>query len=216
MPSAVTGGTAPQSSGDSQIRSTLVECQRRGWNVKVILKSGETLIGKRVKTSQDSFRITVGTEEKTIAYSDVQGAGSYFVKSNTAWNRLGRGLETAVGFAALGTFVVVSYPTTKLAEHRADARAREIEQQIKAALNKGSSKSEVIAFLNSKKIGRGKLTFQDSASSGVNPMKPNLIHAVVNLRNEFSFDAYYIQLVFYFDGSDRLVDYKVDVVADTL
>jgi len=186
---------------DAHTRSLISECQRRGWSVKVTLKSGETLIGKKVNT---------------IAYSDVRGAGSYFTQSKTLWSRLGRGLEASVGFVAIGTLVVVSYPTTKLAEHKADASARELEQQIKATLNNGSSKSEVIAFLNSKKIGRGKLIFQDPASSGGTPIKQNLIDAVLTLRNGFSFDAYYIHLVFYFDGSDRLTDHKVEVVADSL
>ena len=201
---------------DAHTRSLISECQRRGWSVKVTLKSGETLIGKKVNAGQDSFQITVGREVKTIAYSDVRGAGSYFTQSKTLWSRLGRGLEASVGFVAIGTLVVVSYPTTKLAEHKADASARELEQQIKATLNNGSSKSEVIAFLNSKKIGRGKLTVQDTASSGGTPIKQNLIDAVLTLRNGFSFDAYYIHLVFYFDGSDRLTDHKVEVVADSL
>jgi len=216
LPSVVFAQTISQSSGDPEIRSAIADCQRRGERLKVTLISGETLIGKRVRMSQDSFQITVGKEEKTIAYSDVRGAGSYFPQSKTVWSRLGRGLEASVGFAAIGTLVGVSYPTTKLAEHRANVQARSLETKIKNALPQRSSKSDVIAFLNSTKVGYKDLVFDASPAVDQNQQNINLITATIHRRNGFSFYAYYIRLTFCFDDSDRLVEYKVELVEDGL
>jgi len=213
---AVLAQTKEQSSHDSRFRDLIADCQRSGWSVQVTLKSGEKLIGKPRNVAQDTFQIAAGKEVKTIAYSDVRSAGSYFATSNSAWSRLGRGVEASVGYATIGTFVALSYPTTKLAEHNATKRADAIDKQIKTTLPLGSSKSDIIAFLNSKKIGDAKVTFRDSRSISDNPNNGNFITAVIRCRNGFSIEAFYIQMTFYLDGSDRLTDYKVQVISDSL
>lgn len=213
---AVLAQTKEQSSHDSRFRDLIADCQRRGWSIQVTLKSGEKLIGKPRNVAQDTFRIAAGKEVRTIAYSDVRSAGSYFAKSNSVWSHLGRGAEASVGYAAIGTFVVLSYPTTKLAEHNANKRASAIDKQIKTALPLGSSKTDVIAFLNSKKIGDAKITFRDTSSISENLMSGNFITAVIRCHNGFSIETYYIQVTLYFDEPDRLTNHKVEVRSDSL
>ena len=70
------------------------------------------------------------------------------------------------------------------------------------------------------RVGRGvhgkDLVLDASPALDQSQQKINLISATIRLRNGFSFYAYYIRLTFIFDDSDRLVDYKVEVVEDGL
>lgn len=204
----------------SRIRSSLIDLKnhmRKNWELQVSLRAGETIVGKLTTIGDSDFELLVGKQSRKISYSNVRGYQTYFPKSkDTVLKRVGRGLQTTIGVAAIGTLWIASYPSTEFAGRAADKKAASLRKEIEHSLPQGSSKAEVMSFLDSQKIAHGDLEGVRSHYSYPNEANIKLVLATIPLHNRFSFYEYQIDIAFRFDGADRLMDSRVMVIAGGL
>lgn len=213
------GQTIVVSEDVTKIRQFVAK-QPIGKKLYVYPKTTSYRIGILAKIDAESFEITVGKRTEKFAYSAVAGVAEAqdpkgtTSEKKTFWKRVGRGLQTGFAIAVIGTFILASYPTTLLSEQGTKVKARSLKKTIAKSLPMGTSKSQVIAFLASKKIDYSE---RRAAKSGLPDVlagqtkNPNQIDALIPGHNWFSLYTYSVHITFSFDDADRLIDSKVDV-----
>jgi hypothetical protein len=119
-----------------------------------------------------------------------------------------------VFLAAFGTILAVTYPTTLLSEQVTKGKARSLRKAVAKSLRPGASKSQVIAFLASRKISYSELAVSKIGLPEVlagHTEITNQIDASLPGHNWFSFFTYSVHVTFFFDDKDRLIDSKTEV-----
>lgn len=200
----VVGQSIVVSDDVAQIRQFVAQ-QPIGQKLYVYPKTAAYRIGILAKIDAEGFEITVGKRVERFAYSVIagvavaQGPQGITSEKGRFWKRVGQGLQTAGAIAFIGPFLLVFYPAAKVTGGFANAKAKVLKKELAKALPTGSSKSQVIAFLDSRKIEH---------SEEINQIEGSISRGF----------GYYINLTFRFDEKDRLLDSKVSVsqVADCL
>lgn len=204
----------------SQIRSFVIDFKKRmgkPWELQVTLKTGERMVGILTTVGEQDFGIRVANQSTNINYSNVDSIGTYWPKSDkdTGWKRVGRGLQTSFAVAAIGTILLVTYPATALAERGANAKAKSLEKEIATSLPLGTSKSQVISFLDSRKIKHAEVKFSkpNLAQPGTGQLNVKINQVSASIARG---SGIYVQMTFDFDDADRLIEHKGVVLEDSL
>ena len=182
----------------SKIRK-FVEQRPLGQKLYVYMKTGPYRLGMLAKIDAETFELTFEKRVEEFAYSAVAGIAEYYSnpnvppEKNSFWKRVGRGFEKAFAITTIGTLLVAFYPVAKLTGQFANAKAKALKKELAKTLPTGTSKSQVIVFLASRKIEH---------SEGLNQIEASISRGF----------GYYIDLTFRFDERNRLIDSKVNVI----
>lgn len=217
---ATANGQVLFSKDASQIRQ-FITAQAIGQKLIVYPKNRGYLVGNLTKVGEEDFEITIGKRVEKIPYSSVAGVAESVATKDTAkkrtlFGRVGGAFQTSFAVAAIGTLFIASYPTTKLVERSADSKADALRKEIAKTLPQGSSKAQVLAFLDSRKIVHDDLQIVTSHYSYPAQENIRLISASIPRPNHFSFFEYQIDITFRFDKAEHLIDSKVGVIAGGL
>ena len=210
--------TPEDSRYSSEIRASLINLKKRmgkNWQLEVSLKTGERIVGVLTTVGEEDFELRVVNQSRRILYSNVEGYGTYWPENDTGWKRFSQRLLTPFAVAGLGAILLVTYPAIALAERGANARAKALEREIATSLPLGTSKSQVISFLDSRKIKHAEARFSipnvAQPGTGQTNVKINQVSASIARGS-----GIYIRLTFNFDDADRLIEHKVVVLEDSL
>jgi len=162
-------------------------------------------IGVLSKVEADTFEITDDKRARTFAYAAVTGVSKVGgpVEKKGFWKRVGNKVQTSLAVAAIFTLLAVTYPVDLAVGQSTNAKARALEREIAKSLPQGSASSQVVAFLDARKIEH----------SGVYRNQLGKLTLGGTIRRGW---GYYISLVFLFDEADRLTDCDIAVFQDTL
>jgi len=218
--SATANGQTLFSNDASQIRQ-FITAQAIGQRLNVYPNKRGYLSGTLVRVGEEDFEIAIGKRLEKIPYSTVPGVAVIEAikgteKKRKFLTRVGGAFQTSLAVAAIGTLFIASYPTTTLAGRSADAKADALRKEIASTLPQGSSKAQVLNFLDSRKIVHDDLHIVTSHYSYPAQENIRLISASIPRPNRFSFFEYQIDITFRFDEAEHLIDSKVGVTAGGL
>ncbi len=118
-------------------------------------------------------------------------------------------------FLVMDISLFIFTPVDSCSQHR--VTIREMEEAIKRELPLGSSKAQVIAFLDAKRIHHGEIILSKYESEYPdNGVEKRLIFASIPKVRKVLFMEWGIHMSFRFDENDRLIDYRVRLVGSGL